>query len=137
MTCRHDDPINNPNCSSYAVPSVQLERLARQEAALKEKFKIPVGPDNSDFEILDFIEHGCGIALKVQYKSCPNCSYEGTKVLVYIGAGIRDVMKWKVIDPHFSNVPADPRCAWSPDARFPASECGWKNAELFLDSIGR
>ena len=128
MTCRHGP--NDKSCSSYRTPAQRIAELQKEIS----KQKAEVGePDNSQFEIIDVLELTTGLILKVKYEDCPNCSYEGIKVLVYLRATIRDALKWKVIDPHFSDkLPHGPKHAPSPDARFPASEDGWKNAKLFL-----
>lgn len=138
MTCRHSDPINNPGCSSYRTPKQQLEDLEKQRQELITRFKIrkfevkdESTPDNSNFEIMDFQEVGPYIALKVKYESCPACSYEGTKILVYL-ASIKQVVSWKVIDPHFTDKAPGKKHAPSPLARFPASDIGWEDALAFL-----
>ena len=126
MTCRHSP--NDSSCSSYVPPEGKIRLLQEQ---ITEQRKLLKGPDNSDFEIVDLFETERGLVLKVRYESCLNCSYEGTKVLVYFGHSLKDVLKWKTIDPHFSDRPPGPRCAPSPSARFPASEQGWLHATMF------
>lgn len=129
MTCRHSP--NDPHCSSYRTPQQRILELSREIAEQKKMLK---DPDNSQFEILDVYD--CqgkgGIVLRVRYDSCESCSYEGVKVLVYLNSSMMDVLKWKVIDPHFSDKQPGPRCAPSPDARFPASEEGWTQARMML-----
>lgn len=142
MTCRHKDPINNPACSSYQTPEKQLVAMERDRNELMKKFNLSQTPDNSNFEILDtFIWSGTeypGLVLKVKYESCPNCSYEGTKILVYRNVTLKDVLKWKVIDPHFSDKPPqDYKHAPSPVARFPANEAGWDMAISFVQINNR
>lgn len=127
MTCRH--AAGDTNCSSYRGPQEEIRILQRQIAEQKALLK---QPDNSQFEIIDCMELTGGVVLKVKYESCVSCSYEGTKVLVYEGASLRDVLKWKVIDPHFSDKPDLARSAPSPTARFPASQRGWAMAIEFL-----
>jgi hypothetical protein len=128
MTCRHKDPINNKECGSYQSPEKQRENLKKDLQRLSAEFGLKDEPDNSDFEILDAVEGTSGLVLKVKYHSCPECSYEGTKILVYFNASIKDALKWRVIDPHFSDKPAETRHAPSPDVRFPASDSGWWRA---------
>jgi hypothetical protein len=131
MTCRHSDPINNPGCSSYKTPQEQLELAKESIKDLIDKFDLDKDPDNSNFEILDVVSLGQYIALTVKYESCEKCSYEGVKILVY-EATLRDVLNWKVIDPHFSSKPPKKNHAPSPIARFPASEDGKKLVLRFL-----
>ncbi len=137
MTCRHSDPINNPNCGSYRTPAEQIKNLKKQIEGVSDRFKESIEPDNSKFEIIDCFEMAQGLILKVRYESCAGCSYEGTKVLVYRGAAMKDVLNWRVIDPHFSDKPAGGRMAPSPTARFPASPEGERNAALFLATLDR
>jgi hypothetical protein len=111
MTCRHRDPTNNPDCSSYVAP--------------------PPTPDPSNYEVLEVVRESGHLILKVQYPSCQKCAFEGTKVLVYRGVSEVEVLRWKKIDPHFHADKVDARSAPSPIARFPASAEGWQNALLF------
>lgn len=135
MTCRHS--AGDPNCSSSrfypAFDSAQNQRVLDLQKEVDRQRELLKGPDNSRFEIVDVSEvPGHGIALKVKYDSCENCSYEGTKVLVYLGSTMRDVLKWRVIDPHFKDKPSGAKEAPSPDARFPASPVGWEMAKQML-----
>lgn len=131
MTCRHG--AGDTSCSSYRSPHEEIavlqKEIEKQKALLKE-------PDNSQFEILECFELSNGLVLKVRYENCLNCSYEGTKVLVYAGRRTSDVFKWKIIDPHFSDKVPGPREAPSPTARFPASDEGWEHATHFLIRLG-
>lgn len=134
MTCRHK--AGDPGCSStkdnyyYKEQNAEVQRLQRQ---VDEQRALLKKPDNSQFEIIDCFEGTKGIVLKVKYDSCKDCAYEGTKVLVYAGLTTRDVLKWRVIDPHFSGKPpATTREAPSPTARFPSSEGGWDMAVKLL-----
>jgi hypothetical protein len=113
MTCRHS--YGDPNCSSYKAP--------------------PPTPDASKFEVLDYQQKGSHVVLKVKYPNCDKCSYEGTKVLVFLNVSALDVMKWRTIDPHFrSSKPYSQTEAPSPVARFPASEEGWEDALQYAES---
>jgi hypothetical protein len=130
MTCRHR--AGDPACSSYRGPQEEIRLLQKQ---IDEQKRLLKQPDNSQFEIIDCFEMTNGLVLKVKYDDCPSCSYEGTKLLVYVGSTTRDVLKWRVIDPHFSDKPPGPREAPSPTARFPASQGGWDMAVNFLMRI--
>ncbi len=137
MTCRHSDPINNPDCTSYRTPEEQLTKIEKNREELMRKFKLSSTPDNSKFEIMDTFfwsgEEYPTAVLKVKYESCPDCSYEGIKILVYKNVTMKDMLKWRVIDPHFSDKqPKDHKHAPSPIARFPASDEGWEAALSFV-----
>jgi hypothetical protein len=125
MTCRHSP--GDPACSSS--PAGQ-RRAAEDNARYWENKVKEITPDADKFEILEVEEVGPVLILKVKYPSCVKCAYEGTKILVYKGVALKEVVKWKRIDPHF----ADPKKgrqvteAPSPAARFPASPEGWKHA---------
>lgn len=87
-------------------------------------------PDNTKFEIRDAREVGPHLVMLVQYPNCTKCSYEGKKVMVFLNTKPLDALKWKKIDPHFSD-PKEKRpvqSAPSPAARFPASTEGWQDA---------
>lgn len=114
MTCRHS--AGDPACSSNS---------RRYESQYEE----PKTPDKKLFEIEECEEIGGFMVLKILYPNCKKCSYEGNKIIVYGGVTMKDVLKWREIDPHFqSNTRIDPKQAPSPIARFPASDEGWMNA---------
>lgn len=109
MTCRHS--ANDPSCGRNQVHQPVAQ------------------PDNSRFELLDIIQQGMALVIKVKYESCPNCSFEGVKILVYYGVSLIDVARWRVIDPHFTDKQPTLRShAPSPIARFPATEEGLRLA---------
>jgi len=113
MTCRHS--VNDPNCSSYRPPE-------------------PKTPDSSNYDVIDVHEDGGFLILKVKYPNCYNCSFEGTKVMVFEKTKTLNALKWKKIDPHFR----DPKYkvtekeAPSPIARFPGNDTGWTFAKEFV-----
>lgn len=137
MSCRHVDPINNPNCSSFQTPEEQVENAKKAILNLKTRFKINDTPDNSNFEIMRVQEVGPYLVLEVKYESCENCSYEGQKVMVLPGKTV-DALKWRVIDPHFrdsnEDKDRDRKKAPSPIARFPATAEGWSDATQYASS---
>jgi hypothetical protein len=136
MTCRHSDPINNPDCGSYRHPTQQLEQLQKTSDGIRQKFGIADGPDNSRFELLDVTVVGPRTVVRVRYESCPNCSFEGVKLLVYQNVSMIDVARWRVIDPHFTDEKSISRThAPSPIARFPATEQGLKLAMLLAEGM--
>lgn len=135
MTCRHQDRINNPECGSYRTPEEQLAELDKQKAKVRERFGLSDTPDAMNYEVNDVFEHGRFLVLKVTYPSCKNCSYEGTKIMVFENVSLVTAIKWKKIDPHFrAESPVTPYEAPSPIARFPASEQGWEDAKDFVRS---
>ena len=138
MTCRHSDPINNPSCGSYRTPEEQVGMAERQIEDLRKKFKIPTSPDSGEFEIEDHLQVGQHLLLKVKYPSCTKCSFEGSKVMVFLNCDVGRVLRWKEVDPHFrdKDPKPDPRRAPSPDARFPATEIGWQHAIEYARIIG-
>lgn len=137
MTCRHRDPINNPECSSYKSPKTQVDDLEESRKELIKKFGLSDEPDNSQFEILDTMEIGPYLLMKMKYESCPKCSYEGIKILAYQGVSMRDVLNWKVIDPHFNDKIPKKKHAPAPIARFPGNDYGWEIAVIFLRALTR
>lgn len=129
MTCRHRHSSGDPNCGSnrysYDDSSGKLRATEAEPERLRRELTSRPDPDNSKFELLDMVQVGKAMVVKVRYESCPKCSYEGMKVLVYADASPIDVAKWRVVDPHFSDRPqASSREAPSPIARFPASPTG-------------
>ena len=136
MICRHDP--RDPNCSSnqpkdygydtYA-PTVHTPPLPSAAHIATD----PGTPDPTDFDIEEVEAVGQHLVMKVRYPNCTKCSYEGNKVMVFFNTSYKDVLRWRQLDPHFR----DPskvlplRAAPSPDARFPASLEGWRNALAF------
>lgn len=146
MTCRHSS--GDPACSSSPegmqrqlastsryYQDKTSELTAEISALKKEIVRLQAPPDNTKFEILDSEVKGAFLVLKVKYQSCPDCAFEGIKILVYKDAGLKDALRWRTIDPHFRpDKPTNASHAPSPFARFPNTEEGWKLA-LMLDSL--
>ncbi len=132
MTCRHQDPVNNPQCSSFETPAEQVANAEESLAELREKFNFPAQPDYTDFEVLDYSRHGNYMAVKVRYPSCRDCAFGGTKVMVFYGVREIDVMRWKKIDPHFRGTATEKNAAPSPIARFPGTDEGMSLASQFM-----
>lgn len=127
MTCRHGP--YDPECSSYKD---NLESLKRD---YREQIRKENG-DASDFTVEFYEEYSPYLILKVTYPSCKNCSFEGTKLMVFKDVILLQVMQWRVIDPHFrGNAPEDKLEAPSPVARFPATEEGLKAARTFVTAM--
>lgn len=126
MTCRHG-PYDS-SCSSYEG---NLERLKRD---YREQIRKESG-DATDYTIDSYEEHKSYIIMTVTYPSCKNCSFEGTKLMVFQDVTLLQVLQWKKIDPHFrADVPAAKE-APSPVARFPATVEGLKAAQTFVSAM--
>ena len=126
MTCRHS--AGDPACSSHPDhPDNPANRRVREIEART--------PDSEKFEIIDVVVISPHLVLKVQYPNCAKCSYEGTKVMVFLNCSTVDALKWRKIDPHFRPYKQgqNPREAPGPDARFPASEEGWRDAVAYAN----
>ena len=139
MVCRHGP--NDPNCSS----SPEGRRRAEEESwrrvnqdkdsrikQLQEEIKT-MTPDASQYEIIDVRRVGDHLVMKVQYPSCSKCSFEGTKIMVFLDVTEMQALRWRKIDPHFRDGEGPADEAPGPDARFPASERGWRDALLFAE----
>lgn len=125
MTCHHRS--GDPDCS--ATKFMYESVVERQKNELKER--------NQNFTIQDVWSIGDHLILKVKYESCPNCTFEGVKVLVYLNTTMQQAIKWRTIDPHFrEKKPGSAHEAPGPDARFPASVEGISNAVRFAKMCG-
>lgn len=126
MTCRHKR--GDPDCSSYPSYIREQERIKFAEIGEALAKRTP-NPD--DYEVIE-VQNLCGnIVMKVQYSSCEECSFDSMKVMVFLNVDILAAMKWRRIDPHFDDKPRTEKEAPSPNARFPATEQGWKDALKF------
>lgn len=139
MACRHEDPVNNPGCSSYRTPEQQLAQKKKQIEEIKQKFSLTDSPDNSNYEVDRVQAVGNYLVMRVTYPNCAKCAYEGNKVMVFEGVGMVDAIRWRQIDPHFRPLDATrPRTeAPSPIARFPANDKGWSDALRFAGERDR
>lgn len=135
MTCRHGP--GDTNCSSHPYNVAAREAEYREEERRRqakeelEAKRYAMTPDKEKYEIVDFKRVGPHLVLKVVYPNCSKCSYEGNKVMVFLNVSESDVVKWRVIDPHFrERTPQQnsPREAPGPSARFPATTEGWNDA---------
>ncbi len=94
----------------------------------KKKPKNP-NPNPYRFKILEWMQTGPYLAVKINYPDCTN--YEGNKILVYDGIDIDDLKKYDCIDPHFSGNEKFK----SPIARFEPTEQGWIYALKFCSYL--
>jgi hypothetical protein len=131
MVCRHEP--GDPNCTSGKA---SLPRQYRSSSSYSStSYSPPETPDARNYKILDVVQEGLHLVMKVKYPNCSRCSYEGTKVLVYLNMTAIGALKWKVIDPHFTDKkPLSEEYAPSPAARFPASTQGWQDAITYARS---
>ena len=93
-----------------------------------DNIKIDINPNPSNYEVLDGVEIGDYIILKINYPNCTN--YEGNKILLF-KCRLKELQEQELIDPHFSNNPN----YISPIARFEPTEDGWDNAVLLASSL--
>lgn len=142
--CKHGN--NDPDCSSYRTRHI-YSRDDFDRHAEKVWEDRPTTPDSKNFHIEEVEEvHATELmrtvppvhlVIKVSYPNCAKCAFEGNKVLVFLNTKLKDAIKWKVLDPHFRDPTKMVKKgeAPSPDARFPASETGWKNALAFARMV--
>jgi hypothetical protein len=130
MSCHHSP--DDLECTSHPRHQEYIELKSKPRPK-----KIDV-PDMTKYTILEVQPYNTSILLKVQYENCKEqaCSYKGTKILVWLNTPLINVVKWRRIDPHFleqdkTKLPED--TAPSPDARFPASAEGYRNAIKFME----
>lgn len=138
MTCRH--AAGDPNCSSHPY-NVQLREDEQYEARVAELKARTPDPDN--FEIEEVEEVNGHLVLKVKYPNlarCNDCSFEGSKLMVFLNCTLKQAIKWTRIDPHFKDAQRAEGIGikWSPSpsARFPASPEGWADAVAFASGKG-
>ncbi len=143
MVCRHVH--GDPECSSspegarrVAEQNAEYQRReqekrdkeAKRTADARAAEIYAATPDAERYVIDDVQRIGHNLVLRVTYPNCKKCSYEGTKVLVYLNVTEAQALRWRKIDPHF----VDPKTtrpateAPGPSARFPASGDGWNDA---------
>lgn len=138
MTCRHQP--GDPNCSSHpsnvasrAYEDAEYNRKKTQAEYEKQinelRAQIPASPDSKNYSVEEVEQVGDHVVLKVKYPNCAKCTYEGNKVMVFLNVTLKDVVKWRRIDPHF-RAPTQKLAseAPSPSARFPGNNDGWKDA---------
>ena len=107
----------------------EVETLQAEIAALT--------PNIAKFEVLDLVEVGPHMVVKVKYPSCTRCSFEGVKIMVFLNTNAVKAIRWKKIDPHFRDDSKTKLAvtsineAPSPTARFPNTEAGWQDAVAY------
>lgn len=132
MTCRHSD--GDISCSSHPS-NVEARQYSFEEEKRKKLIKDGTTPDSSNYEILDIVQVGAHLVMKVLYPNCVKCAYEGVKIMVILNTSPLDALKWKKIDPHFRQPPSTKSIkeAPPPAARFPNSKDGWEDAMIYAE----
>lgn len=117
MTCRHQPGDSSCSSSPYYI----------------KPYEAPTIPDYAKYSIEAVERVGSHLVLRVKYPNCSTCSYEGSKVMVFLHVTEAQALNWRVIDPHFidPNKKQDKSHAPSPDARFPATAVGWSDALMY------
>jgi hypothetical protein len=82
-------------------------------------------PDPRNFTILEALEIGKLMVIKVKYPDAKN--FEGEKIMVYENVKAVDFMNTRELDPHFFDAPG----IKSPIARFKPTKEGWEMAKTF------
>lgn len=130
MTCKHQP--GDPNCSSTSPE--QRRRFYKERLKELPLDPTPATPDAANYTIEEMERIGPHVVLRVQYPNCKKCAYEGNKVMVFLDVTEKDLLRWRIIDPHFRAPPIPPEDktqAPSPAARFPASIDGWADAIIY------
>lgn len=81
--------------------------------------------------MVDATAVGSHLVMKVKYPSCKRCDFDSQKVMVFLNVDFVAALKWRRIDPHFSDKPRAEWMAPSPAARFPATDEGWRDALVY------
>lgn len=85
-------------------------------------------PKPNNYDIIRSIVINEYLVIEIKYPDCIN--FEGKKIMVY-RCELKDLVKQKLIDPHFS----ESKKYYSPIARFEPTNEGWDNACLFVTCL--
>lgn len=133
MTCRCKTTEEHAQRAIANIKAAQASETNSLKKRLKEAEESLV--DANQFTIEKAEQVGCFLVMIVQYPSCPKCTYEGYKLMVFPETYAIDALKWKKIDPHFRDSGKENSYeAPSPVARFPATEEGWNDAVAYAQS---
>lgn len=83
-------------------------------------------PDPNNYDIINHLESNGWLLIKIKYPDCTN--YEGMKILLFKDVTVMDLLKQRLIDPHFSKNEKYK----SPFARFEPTEKGWEAAMIVM-----
>jgi hypothetical protein len=141
MTCRCSSPA--VHASRAAEQSARSERSTREskDKEIKELKDEIFGMivKSTKYEIVEAVEVGAHLVMKVKYPNCKTCEFEGIKVIVFAGTNAINALKWKRIDPHFRKPTKNPVAlmdhAPPPVARFPNNNAGWSAALEFAKRL--
>jgi len=93
-----------------------------------EKVEAP-NPNPINFRLIEVLQIGRNIVAEIEYPDCNN--FEGIKICVYRNLRKEDLLKIKVIDPHFSK----DGISISPFARFEPTHEGKIHALLLAQRL--
>lgn len=113
--------------SSSGLPKVSSDNYSYNSTSITRKLP---NPDPNNYQIIQAEEIGNFLVLRIKYPDCTN--YEGTKILVFKDVKAIDLLKQKLIDPHFF----EDKKYKSPVARFVPTNEGWQMAIDFAKSYG-
>lgn len=97
----------------------------------KVVYKTRPNPDPTNYVVIRYLEDMGYLILEIQYPDCTN--YEGKKILLYKNCTMKQLLKQKSIDPHFS----ENTNFHSPIARFEPTELGWQMARSLVFDLKR
>lgn len=83
-------------------------------------------PDPNNYIIIRHEEINNFLLVEIKYLDCIN--YDGHKIMIYEDCKLKDLIKQKHIDPHFSNN----YNFFSPIARFEPTQRGWDIAKITI-----
>lgn len=106
--------------SSYDRTERVVERIVYKDAP-RDNVKLP-NPDPARYVVINHVQIGTTLIVKIKYIDCVN--YEGVKILLYKNTELSNLLKQKMIDPHFS----ENKKYLSPFARFEPTYNGWNAA---------
>lgn len=86
-------------------------------------------PDPSNFKILKYKEIKNNLVIHIEYPDSKN--YEGKKILLYRNLLHIELIRQKIIDPHFS----ENNNFYSPFSRFEPTISGWNTACFLAKNI--
>lgn len=138
MVCRCSSPEeHNRRASQQVASDARHTREIHEKEITALKSKIAgLTPDNTRYEILEVAATHGNLVLRLMYMSCDKCSFEGEKIIVFLGVNAIDVLRWRRIDPHFrrGEDATKRNVAPPPAARFPATVDGWADALTYAET---